>query len=242
MKKPLILVVREFEDFSRTLIENGFEVINFPTIATIEAEDLSDFKKKIEELERYDGVFFTSPKAAKVFLENFDKSYDGKIYVLGNRAKKLFENRNFKIVFSKEANTAEEFINSFDGNEFAGRKFLFVKGDKSLRVIPKMLEDIAEIDETIVYKTIESEIDGQLISEMKQKISRKDINFICFFSPSAVESFLNVVENFKQNEIKIAAIGTTTAAKAKEENLKVDFIVADAKNFAAEFVEYLHRS
>ncbi len=239
MKNATVLVIREFGDFSAALIENGFEVINFPTISTSKVENLSELEKNIADIEKYDGIFLTSPKAAAVFLEKFDESYGGKIYVLGNRAKSLFENKGFEIAFNEKANTAEEFINSFDKSEFFGKKFLFLKGDKSLRIIPQMLESFAEIDETILYETNLFEADKASVEKLEQKFLRKEINFICFFSPSGVENFLEVFGNFEQAKTKFAAIGTTTAARMRDLGFKADFTASNAKNFASEFIGYL---
>ncbi|MDQ3633743.1 MAG: uroporphyrinogen-III synthase [Acidobacteriota bacterium] len=238
MNKKAVLVIREFGDFSETLIANGFEVINFPTIATSKIEDLSGLEKNIANIEKYDGIFFSSPKAAAVFLEKFDKKYRGKIYILGNRLKTLFENKGFEIVYRESVNTAEEFINSFDKSEFVAKQFLFLKGDKSLRVIPEMLKEIAEIEETVIYKTIDFEIEKEFINKINQKFSRHEINFICFFSPSGVESFLNVFGGFEQNKIKIAAVGKTTAERIKESGLEANFIAQNAKDFAFEFYSF----
>ncbi len=238
--KKTVLVIREFGDFSATLIANDFEVINFPTISTKRVKNLSELEKNIAEIDKYDGIFFTSPKAAEIFLADFDKDYSGKIYILGNRAKSLFENKNFRIVFKDSANTAEEFINSFDESEFADRKFLFLKGNKSLRVIPEMLKGLAEVDETVVYETILFEIGKEFTDELKQKLSRQKIDFICFFSPSGVKNFLKVFDEFEQKETRIAAIGTTTAAGIEEPGFRVDFTASNAKDFASEFCKFFN--
>jgi len=243
-KPPLILVVREFDEFSRVLAENGFETINFPAIQTLPIEDFSELGEKLAGLENYDGLFLTSPKAAKVFLHNFDNVenvFRGKVYVLGNRTKALFENANFETVFREEANTAEEFINSFDESEFAGKKFLFLKGDKSLRAIPELLKDRAMIDEIVVYRTIESSIDETLKNEISARFSENKIDWICFFSPSGIESFTKTFGEFSLNEIKIAVIGATTAKKAADVNLKVEFVSpkANAADFAFGLIDYI---
>ncbi len=238
MKKETVLVIREFGSFSETLISNGFEVINFPTIITNKIEDLSELEKNIAEIEKYDGLFFTSPKAATVFLENFEIEYHGKIYILGSRLKDLFENKGFKIVYRKSVNTAEEFINSFDKSEFTGKRFLFLKGSKSLRIIPQMLEDLAEIDETIVYQTNLFTAGKEFVGELKHKFSRREIDLICFFSPSGFENFLKSVEDFEQAEIKFAAIGKTTTERISEAGLEVHFTPSNAKSFAFEFCKF----
>ena len=244
MKKPLILVVREFGKFSGLLNEKGFEVVNFPAIQTLPVEDLSELLEKIDNLESYDGLFFTSPKAAQVFLQNFENRgnvFRGKIYVLGNRSKLLFEHTNFEIVFREDAKTAEEFIHSFDESEFAGKKFLFLKGDKSLRAIPELLKDQSIVDETVIYRTIENTIDDALKNKISARLSKNEIEWICFFSPSGVESFVKSYGEFSLNDIKIAAIGTTTAKTVVENDLKVEFISskANAEDFAFELIDYI---
>lgn len=244
MKKPLILVVREFDVFSHLLTEGGFEVINFLAIQILPIEDFSELIEKIDNLNRYDGLFFTSPKATEVFLqyfENKETNFRGKIYVLGNRTKLLFENKNFEIVYRAGANTTEEFINSFENNEFAGKRFLFLRGDRSLRTIPELLKEQSIVDEIIVYRTIENTIDETLKNIINEKFSKKEIDWICFFSPSGIESFVKTFGEFSPEKIKIAAIGVTTAKKAAENNLKVEFISpkASAEDFAFGLINYI---
>jgi uroporphyrinogen-III synthase len=241
-QSPLILIVREFDKFSALLKENGFRIINFPLLQTLPLEDLSELDEKLAGAEKYDGLFFTSPRAAEVFLRrNLPEGFRGKVYVLGNRTRLLFENAGFETVFRDHANTAEEFINSFETRELAGKKFLFLRGDKSLRAIPEALQNIAEIDEIVVYRNVESSIDENLTGEIEEKFRRREIDWICFFSPSGVESLTKTFGEFPLNEMKIAAIGATTAKKAAESNLKVKFVSpkATAGDFAFGLIEYL---
>ena len=244
MKKPLILVVREFDKFSSLLAENGFEVINFPAIQTLPIKEFSELEEKIDNLNQYDGLFFTSPKAAEVFLQNVEKSkkdFRGKLYVLGNRTKVSFKNKSFEVVFRANANTAEEFINSFDESEFAGKRLLFLRGSKSLRTIPELLDGIAVIDETIVYRTVENSMDEDLTGEIREKFDEQKISWICFFSPSGIESFVKTFDESSCKKVKIAAIGATTAKKAAENNLRVEFVSpkANAEDFAFGLIDYI---
>jgi len=229
--KEIILVVRDYDKFSELLAQADFETVNFPAIQTLPVENLNELDEKLGEINDYDGLFLTSPKAAEVFLQRFSErnlEFRGKIYVLGNRTKTLFENTNFQIVFRENANTAEELINSFTVREFAGKKFLFLRGDKSLRAIPELLKDAAAIEEVIVYRTIENSFDKVLIAEIKEKLRERTIAWICFFSPSGIENFTKAFDVTSLNKVKIAAIGETTARRAAEEKLKVDFISARA--------------
>src|SRR5687768_5766966 len=195
MKTSAILVVRKFDRFSALLIENGCVVINLPLIETVPAKDLSGLDEKLSKIKRYDGIFFTSKKAAEVFLERFNqekKSFRGKIFAFGESAKQMLEASGFKTVFVKEANTALEFINQLEISDLKDKRFLFLKGDKSLRVIPEALKDIAGVDEVIVYQNIKPQVDERLADEIKAKFRRKEINFACFFSPSGIENFLEI--------------------------------------------------
>ena len=240
-----ILVIRERDRFSEILIENGFEVENFPVIQTLPVEDLSGLDAEIERLEIYDGLFFTSPHAARVFLSQAkakNAKFNGKAYVLGRRAKRLFEKTDFKTVYRQAANTIEEFIDSFDKTEFAGKRFLFVRGEKSLRAIPDLLERIARVEEVVVYRTVENSDNIKNSERIAEKLSQKRFDWVCFFSPSGVEGFIKRFGAEVLKNLRIAAIGTTTAKSAAEKNLEVDFISpkANAEDFALALVKRIN--
>ena len=244
MKTSAILVVRKFDRFSALLIENGFRVINLPLIETVPAEDLSALDEKLLKIESYDGIFFTSKKAAEVFLERFNrekKSFRGKIFAFGESARRMLETSGFETVFVKAANTALEFINQLAISDLKDKRFLFLKGDKSLRVIPEALKDIAGVDEVIVYQNIKPQVDERLTAEIKAKFRRKEINFACFFSPSGIENFLEIFGKDLLKETKISAIGQTTAGKARKNDLEVSFISAGAtaEDFARGLIEHI---
>lgn len=240
--KKTILVIRKFDKFSEILAQAGFKIVNFQAIETLPAADSNDLDKKLERINEFAGLFFTSPTAAEIFLQRFREKnlkFGGKIYVLGNRTETLFEDTNFETVSRKKANTAEELINFFERREFAGKKFLYLRGDKSLRKIPELLKNVAEVEEAVVYKTVKSSIDQTLIDEIKEKLRRREIDWICFFSPSAIESFIGAVGEIEPNAANIAAIGKTTAAKAAEKFLNASFISprANAEHFACGLIK-----
>ncbi|MCY7345942.1 MAG: uroporphyrinogen-III synthase, partial [Pyrinomonadaceae bacterium] len=108
-----ILVLREFDDFSVILAENGFEIINLPLITTKSFEDLGEFEAKLAAIGDYDGVFLTSAKAAEIFRAKLIEktvSYGGRIYVLGRRSHEILRNLNLDLCFDESANTAREML------------------------------------------------------------------------------------------------------------------------------------
>jgi len=239
-----ILVVREFDNFSRILTENNLKVINCPTIEIVPLEDLSDFETKLDAIENYDGVFLTSANATEIFRTKMSASnvnFHGKIYVLGKRSFDLLNGENLDLVFDKTADTAQEMLESIRLDELKNKRFLFVRGEKSLRVVPEFLEKIASVDEAIVYRSSGVTIVDDKIKEIQAKSASGEIVGACFFSPSAAKNFLQQFGAGVLHRIKITVIGKTTAEFFERRDLKVDFAArrATTEDFAVELIEYL---
>lgn len=236
-----ILVVRKFDNFSRILREKNFEVINCPTIETVETAH--DLAAKISA-KNYDGVFLTSRNAAEiadreVFCKNF--RYGGKVYVLGKSSYELLKNRNLDLFFDQSANTAREMLAAIPPADLKGRRFLFIRGEKSLATIPEYLENIAELDEIVVYETRQIAVEDSLKKELEAKLKTGQITFACFFSPSGAESFCEQFGAQSLHQTNIATIGKTTADFFAKRNLQINFTPAKAtaEDFANELVEHL---
>ncbi len=242
--KTGILVVRDYDLFSSLLIGQGFSVVNFPTIKTEKIADYSEFDKVIADIENFDGIFITSPNAVNPFLERFGetaKNYRGKIYVLGNRTKELFKAADVEVIFYEHANNAAELIDSIPENALERKKFLYLCGNRSLRIIPEMLGKYAEVQELIVYKTSATEADVKESDRVKKKLEKGKIAAACFFSPSGAESFLSQFGTEVLHQTIIAAIGKTTAEYFERQNLNVGFVSSksNAEDFAVELIKYL---
>jgi len=237
-----ILVVRKFDNFSRILQENGFSVINCPTIETVEVENLEDLSAKIAA-KNYDGIFLTSQKATEIAeREVFSKlNFGGKVYVLGRKSFEILKDKNILLSFDETENTAREMLENIALEELKGKNFLFIRGERSLGTVKDFLREIASIDEEIVYKTRKIFIEESLKSEIEAK--KDEIASACFFSPSGAESFLEQFGDKYLEKTKIAVIGKTTADFFEKQNLKVDFIAkkASSEDFAVELIEYLRK-
>lgn len=244
MKTQTVLVLREPDRFGEILKASGLNVMHLPITETRPAGDLSDLQSKIERLDEYDGCFFTSPVAAEIFVEALERgntAYAGKIYVLGERAKRVFEKAGFDFEYRNDVNTAREFIESFQDDEFTGRKFLFVRGERSMRIVPDLVGEIATVDEVVVYNTVDVHPAPDRLNEIRQGIRNGEIDWACFFSPSAVESFLKIFKLSELNGIRTAAIGETTGNRIKGSGLPLEFVSgkASADGFAAELIEHI---
>jgi uroporphyrinogen-III synthase len=232
-----ILVIREFDNFSRIFAANEFEIINLPLIETAAIDDLSAF----ENIENYDGVFLTSKQAAEIFKASLKSNYRGKIYVLGRHSYEILKDANLNLRYDKKANTAREMLENIELEELNGKRFLFVRGDKSLRIVPEFLAEIAAVDEAIVYETRKIVVETDKISSLREKFLTNEIAAVCFFSPSAAESFIEQFGAEILHQTIIATIGKTTAEFFETRNLHVNFVSskATAEDFAVELIEYL---
>lgn len=243
---PSVLVVRESDDFSRIIFEAGFSVINCPAIETAPLEDLSDFERRLEALENYNGVFLTSSPAARIFREKLRERnvrYGGKIYVLGKRSFDLLKNERLDLFFDETANTASEMLTKIAREDLREKRFLFVRGEQSLRVVPDSLREIARLDEATVYRTAKVQVADAEKTELCEKFASGEIVGACFFSPSAAESFIEQFGAKVLHQTCIATIGKTTAEFFERQNLKVGFVSpkVTAEDFAVGLVDYLRK-
>lgn len=244
MERPLVLVIRLDGHFTDLLRKSGCEVLNIELIRTEPVDDLGELVEAIKRVDQYDGIFFTSPVAAEIFLRQFKiegRTYPGKVYVFGERAKAVLAGSGLNLVTDKTANTAQDLIEAFDETELTGKKFLFIRGDRSVRTIPEMLGDVAQIDELVVYRTCESEPGDDRVNIVRDRFKKEEVDWVCFFSPSGVESFMNIFGGENLAIVRGAAIGETTARRAREFGIRVEFISprSNAEDFGTGLAAYI---
>lgn len=244
MATPRVLVIRHDDRFSSLLREAGFEVLNLELIKTEPIENLNRLDEGLGRIDEYDGLFFTSPNSAGIFVQRMNRSsrkFGGKIYVLGRRAKKILEQAGFDVAGSESANTASELLSFFDESEFAGKRFLFVRGEKSIRAIPELLGRVADVDEVAVYRTTEKSPSQACVRKIRELLQRRGVDWICFFSPSGIERFVQLFSADVRDDLSVAAIGSTTAKKARETGMAVKFVSrkSNSEDFAWGLIKYL---
>ena len=107
-----VLVIRRDDSFGQILRQAGLEVIDLELIETKPLKDLSVLREKLSRLADYDGLFFTSPLAANVFVSERKgtNGFHGNVYALGRRAQNVLETAGLDVRFVADANTAEEML------------------------------------------------------------------------------------------------------------------------------------
>lgn len=238
-ERPVILVLREESEFSRELREQGFDVLNLPMIETQKVSDLTPFRELLAEVERFDHIFLTSRASAAALANELTPELLSKlptVHVLGDRAKEILESKGVAVKYKESANTADELLDMLGESRFAGSSILFIRGEMSLRTIPERLGKFADIQEAIVYETVDAPIENE---EAVERLASGEVEWICFFSPSGVESFGRREFAIGGRELRVAVIGETTAEGARSHGFGVDFISERAS--AIEFARGLAR-
>ena len=93
-------------------------------------------------------------------------------------------------------------------------KYLFLRSDVSNSDLPEFMSNLnIEYKEAILYKTVCSDL-----SDLA------DVNFdiIAFFSPSGIKSLYENFPDFKQNNTRIAAFGSSTKEAVENAGLRLD--------------------
>ena len=92
--------------------------------------------------------------------------------------------------------------------------FLVPLSDIHKEEIPKTLKDQKiKYTKAIIYRTICSDLSDLPIL---------NYDMLVFFSPSGIKSLRQNFPEFKQNSIKIASFGTTTASAVEEAGFRLD--------------------
>jgi uroporphyrinogen-III synthase len=218
-----VLVVRKHDAFSRTLEESGFEVVNCP------ATETKAIGGPLRVARETEGIFVTSRAAAEI-IGNTD-GLRARIYVLGRSSYEVLKGAKLDLWYCEAANTAGEMLDRIPRGELEGKRLLFVCGDRSLPTIPDRLEGIATVERAVVYRTTPVRVDCRQID--------RAFDWICFFSPSGIESFIDQAGVEFLDRSRIAAIGPTTADCLKRQGRVADLVAthSNARDFARDLIE-----
>lgn len=191
MNRPFILSTRKLTSSNKALAKNSaLQWLEEDFIVTNECSF------SIDKINDY--VLFTSQNAVKSVLNNIkiDLIQQKPAICVGLKTKELLETEGWTVV--AWAHYADELVEIIRA-KFQNVAFTFFAGNLRREVLPGFFRaNKIDFDEFEVYQTLTQS------HEIKQ-----ELDGICFYSPSGVESYLQ--QNRIQNEVCFC-IGTTTAA------------------------------
>lgn len=229
--KPKVIITRaenQTASFSNELERAGFEPISLPIIQTVLSADLKPLHSALDQLEQFDWLVFTSENAVRFFFQAAEeygtKFYfypDLKIATVGEKTKLKLEQLGYRTNFVPIKYTAEVLAANMD--DLNGKNVLIPRSSSADNEYVRIMENrgarVLSID---LYHTISVNYSVEKL----QAVFSKEIDYLTFASPSAVEAFHRNIEKHAVDleSIKICCIGPSTAKKAENLGYNVDFI------------------
>jgi uroporphyrinogen-III synthase len=208
------------------------------------AENIEPIK---ESLHTYDWIIFTS----NVTVETFFTLVKGKnvslpkIAVIGEKTELALNNLGIKVDFKPKEYVAESFVKEFEPFVKPGEKLLIPKGNLARDVIAQFFRDKGhDVDEVIIYETF---FPAESKEKLVQLLKDKSIDVLPFTSPSTIEHFMRVVDEYNLHDsledCVIAVIGPISKRKCEALSLKVHVMpeVYTSYNMITEVVSYLNK-
>ena len=223
MKIKKILVSQPSPDNGKSpyfdLAEKNSLAIDFRPFIHIEGIPAKEFRQNRIDILQHGAVIFTSKKAVdhcfricedlrltvpdtmKYFCISESTAYYLQKYIVYRKRKIFYGNGQFSDLM--------DLI-----NKHRDENYLVPLSDIHKEEIPKTLkEHKIKFSKAILYRTVCSDLSD---------LSVVNYDMLVFFSPSGIKSLIQNFPDFKQDNIKIASFGTTTANAVEDAGLRLD--------------------
>lgn len=195
--------------------------VDFRPFIHVETIHIRDFRRQKINILEHTAVIFTSKNAVDSFFSickelKIEMPPEMKYFCIteqtANYLQKYIVIRKRKIFSGiKVATDLIEIM-----KKHKTEKYLYPCSDIRKDDIPHfMAKNNFQYTESIMYKTVASDLSD---------LSDVNYDVIAFFSPSGIQSLFTNFPDFKQNDTRIAAFGTTTAKAVLEANLILDIL------------------
>ncbi len=227
-----VILTRSAEDIEkdRKLFESiGFEVVPLPLIKTEPVEfEIPDIN--------FDWIVFQSVKAVLYFLRKASVPCSAKIAVVGEKTRKILEEKGFSVSLVPSEHSAEGIVKAFPLSE--GRNILLPRAEEGREeVISGLKEKGYNVVPLTVYRTTFVLYPVRKVEQLVEKGG-----FIVFASPSAVKGFFANVQEGKGkrllNKCVVVAIGKTT--KGELESRSISPLLVPTKPLMEEVAGKIH--
>ena len=215
-------------EMSSALRAAGAEPVLIPMIKLVPCEDTGALDTALSQLDRYDGLLFTSANAVRFFA--------GRARELGHA--KAFSTMAARVLCvgpqsaraALEAGLPVHLTGSGRGDSESflreliailppsGRRFLLPRSDIGRDLVPDTLREAgAEVDVVEAYRNIPAPVDSEAL---RRDILSGQLDVLTFASPSAVHNFFALLDEPARTAAKallIAAVGKTTSRALEAE-------------------------
>ena len=218
---------QQASELSRSLREQGANVIEAPTIELMEPADWSAVDEVLKSIAAFDWVIFTSQNGVKFtkrrLLEiGLDARAFGnaKIAAIGDATAGAIREELFRSVdLCPKSFVAEALFEELSrAGVVKGNRFLLLRADIARPILRERLiaEGAKEVLDVPVYET---RIPGALPVALMEALSAGEVNWVTFTSSSTAANFVKLLGPDAKGtlaNVKIASIGPITTATIRE--------------------------
>jgi uroporphyrinogen-III synthase len=197
--------------------------LDFQPFIRLEGIPARDFRKQKIEIANYTGVIFTSRNAIDHFFRTCEEmkvivSQDTKYFCITEAValylQKFILYRKRKVFYGADGTNKSMFdvVNKHKSNE----KFLYVcsENQQDNEIVGWLKTNNCEYALAFMYRTQSNDV--------KELLSQKEYDIICFFTPSGVKSLFDNLPKYKQNGTVIGAFGSNTSRAVEEAGLTLE--------------------
>ncbi len=171
------------------LYGNDFKVLSAPML------DISPLEYDVPDISLYDGLVFTSFRAAEFFFA--EDCFSKKIYAVGNKTTSVLKEKGYENIINAKGN-GEKLCGVISSKVKRGSKLLHIRGkDIAFDIAKELAKSGIIIDSLIIYKSeMVREIDDNILNAIKNR----EVDFISFYSYRSGKAFRYIVDKYNIGE------------------------------------------
>jgi uroporphyrinogen-III synthase len=194
--------------------------LDFHPFIRLEGIPAKEFRKQKIDVQSHTAVIFTSRNAIDHFFRLCEEmkisvSQETKYFCITEAValylQKFILYRKRKVFYGADGSNKSLFdvINKHKGAE----KFLYVcsENQQDSEITGWLKANNCDFSLAFMYRTVSNDV--------KEILSQKDYDVICFFTPSGVKSLFDNIPRFEQNGMIIGAFGNNTSKAVEEAGL-----------------------
>ena len=234
--------------FAEMLENLGATILLFPTIKISPPDNAAQIRKTLADLSSFNWIIFTSSNAVRYFFKFIDEKQNTlqklKIACVGNKTTETLRGFHLIPTIIPDIHTSRELLDALLIHKVKGKRFLLPVSNLAGYNLQEGLQNHgALVERLVIYNNVPiTNSKNELIFE---KIDNHRIDCITFFSPSAVNTFVDLMGEkgitlINTKKIPIAVIGSTTSLAARKNHLNPEIIPAksDEKSLLEELQRY----
>jgi uroporphyrinogen-III synthase len=230
----------------------GAVVLIFPTIKISPPDNPDLIRGYLADISVFEWIVFTSSNAVRYFDKFKNREQKNlkniKIACVGKKTTEALEELNLTPVVVPNVQTSRGLLEAILNHDIKGQRILLPVSNLASKDIQEGLQAHgAHVERIEVYKNVPFPNHNREL--IYKKIDNNIIDCITFYSPSAINSFANLmgekgISLINTRKIPIAVIGSTTALAARDQNLHptIQPIQSDDQNFVQGLIEYFNKA